>query len=691
YTDKQGQALCFIYRFEQTADHKTTATPNKLFLPLTFCDNNQGKQAWCWQALPTPRPLYHLAALSQCVAKPVLICEGEKDADAAAQLFPDWVATTCLNGANAVKKSDWQILVGREIYIWPDHDETGHQFAQTICQQLFSLGQSEVKILRTPLSVCPNSDQAQATLVSRKQALVAGWGAADALAEGWTTAHAQLLGQSDQHWQCVENKSTVQTNKKEKPSQAQQLMKLLADVDVFHDSDKKAYATCKMTKYPEHVAIDSQYFQHWLAHQYFKQYQQAPTSQSIQVTLNALKGCALFANSCHTVYTRVAQHKDSIYINLANDRGEYIVVNHEGWKIVTEVPIKFCCTSMMRALPQPVSGRTLDTLWSFVNIPDPQDRKLVVVWLLECLRADTPFPILLLQGEQGCAKSTTQQRLRALIDPSRIDLRSAPRKIEDIFISAANNWCVSYNNLSHLSTQEQDAFCILATGGGYATRQLFTTAEEMVIEIKRPVILNGIGNLVTAQDLIDRCIALELPSITDQQRKTETELNDAFATVYPELLGALLDALMSTLKILPTVTLAEKPRMADFVALGVAAEMALNWPQGSFMSAYRRKHQQAMLLGLESSPVSQALLHYLENHDSYYGTFGVLLQTLTPYQPDYSHGWPRSGKGLADTLKRQGSALRSLGVQIHIDPKRHKKGYCVNITQRTTPSITFGV
>ncbi|MEE9452077.1 MAG: hypothetical protein V3V61_04885 [Gammaproteobacteria bacterium] len=684
YTNATGHALCFVYRFDHPQNSQDT---KKWFLPLTFCENQHGQQRWCWQGLNAPRPLYHLTALSQCPEKPVLICEGEKDADAAAQLFPDWVTTTCLNGANAVKKSDWKILVGREIYIWPDHDESGHRFAQTVCQQLLALGQHEIKVLQVPLMMHPQLGQKQATLVKRKQPLIAGWGAADALAEGWTAAHTQLLCES--HWQCVGNKSTVTCDKRNKPSQAQQLMVLLADVDVFHDDDKKTYATCKMGKCIEHVAINSAYFQHWLAHRYFKQYQQAPTSQNIQITLNALKGCALFANPCYTVYTRVAQHKDSIYINLANEHGEFIAVNCEGWDIVKDVPIKFRKTSMMRSLPQPESGGTLDPLWSFVNIPDAQDRKLVLVWLLECFRANTPFPILLLQGEQGCAKSTTQQRLRALIDPSCINLRSAPRKIEDIFIGAANNWCVSYNNLSYLSSQEQDAFCTLATGGGYATRQLFTTAEEMVIEIKRPVILNGIGNLVTAQDLIDRCIVLELPPITDQQRKTETELNTAFAKVYPQLLGALLDVLAKTLKILPTVVLAEKPRMADFVALGTAVETALNWPSGSFIQAYQANQAKAMLSGLESSLVSQALLTYLESHESYYGTFATLLETLTPYQPGYAHNWPRSAKGLAEALRRQNSALRSLGVQIHMESQRRKKGYYVNITQISVPSMTL--
>ncbi|MEE9451634.1 MAG: hypothetical protein V3V61_02630, partial [Gammaproteobacteria bacterium] len=513
YTDEQGQTLCFISRFEHRTDHNTTATPNKCFLPLTFCKNNQGKQGWRWQGLLTPRPLYHLTALSQCPTKPVLICEGEKDADAAATLFPHWITTTCLNGARAVKKTDWQPLIGRDIWIWPDNDTTGTQFARTVSQHLFSLGQTQLKVLKVPLAVCADQDNGQAILSKRKTSLLSGWGAADALAEGWTSTHAQLLSACDSHWQCMNSNPTTTSNQHDKPSQIQQLMTLLNQVDVFHNEDEHAYVSYQQASHTKHIAIDNPKFQHWLAHQYFKQYQQAPTAHSLQTALNTLKGQALYNSTCHTVYTRIAQDKDNIYINLADDLGQSIVVNAQGWEIVQEVPVKFYRSPMMRALPQPVNGGSLQTLWSFVNVPDEQDRKLLLVWLLECFRSNTPFPVLLLQGEQGSAKSTTQQRLRTLIDPSRVDLRAAPHKIEDIFISTANNWCVSYNNLSHLSTKEQDAFCILATGGGYATRQLFTNTEEIIIEIKRPVMLNGISHLASAQDFIDRCIILECPPI----------------------------------------------------------------------------------------------------------------------------------------------------------------------------------
>lgn len=120
YRDATGGLLCLVYRFEPGQ-----ASERKQFVPLTWCKNAQGKHEWRWQGLNSPKPLYNLPGL---VSKPdalVIVCEGEKAADAAAVLFPAAVTTTMLNGAQAPGKTDWSPLAGRNVWCWRDNDEPG--------------------------------------------------------------------------------------------------------------------------------------------------------------------------------------------------------------------------------------------------------------------------------------------------------------------------------------------------------------------------------------------------------------------------------------------------------------------------------------------------------------------------------------------------------------------------------------
>ena len=80
-------------------------------------------------------------------------------------------------------------------------------------------------------------------------------------------------------------------------------------------------------------------------------------------------------------------------------------------------------------------------------------------------------------------------------------------------IAASNSWCLAFDNLSHLADWQSDALCRISTGGGLATRELYTDQDETILDVQRPIILNGIEEIVTRNDLLDRSISKYLPSI----------------------------------------------------------------------------------------------------------------------------------------------------------------------------------
>ena len=68
-----------------------------------------------------------------------------------------------------------------------------------------------------------------------------------------------------------------------------------------------------------------------------------------------------------------------------------------------------------------------------------------------------------------------------------------------------------------------DSLCRLSTGGGFATRTLYSNDEETFLDATRPVILTGITDFVSRGDLIDRSLFLHLPVIPEEKRRSERQ------------------------------------------------------------------------------------------------------------------------------------------------------------------------
>jgi putative DNA primase/helicase len=131
YCDAGGAPMFWVLRF-----HKSDGS--KEFRPLTVWRDAQGLH-WRWKSVPPPWPLYNLDKLAGRPDAPVIICEGEKSAEAAAVIFPKSVAVTAPGGANAADKADWSVLRGRTVLLWPDDDAPGLTYGGKVCAMLAAL------------------------------------------------------------------------------------------------------------------------------------------------------------------------------------------------------------------------------------------------------------------------------------------------------------------------------------------------------------------------------------------------------------------------------------------------------------------------------------------------------------------------------------------------------------------------
>src|SRR5262249_15400913 len=178
--------------------------------------------------------------------------------------------------------------------------------------------------------------------------------------------------------------------------------------------------------------------------------------------------------------------------------------------------------------------------------------------------------------------------------------------------AAHNGWLVGYDNLSDLPSWLSDALCRLATGGGFGTRQLYTDEEETLFDSVRPVLLTSIADVVTAPDLLDRCLFLRLAPISEQQRRTDEELDARLASLWPRLLVGLWAAVSRGLRLRSQVRPEGLPRMAGFALFAEAVCRALGYPPGAFLAALESSRYDADAVALETFLIVPVLRRLLE-------------------------------------------------------------------------------
>ncbi len=459
-----------------------------------------------------------------------------------------------------------------------------------------------------------------------------------------------------------------------KPSQSDELVKAARETgELFHDPAGTPYADVVApapTEHHEILRIRSRIFRIWLAGRYWRANGRPAGGQGLTDAIDVLSALALFEGPERQVGLRIVKHRGAIYVDLADDRWRVIEIDLAGWRILDRSPIPFRRPRGMRPLPEPVTGGTVEELREFVNVTDDDQYHLLAGWLVGTFRPSGPYIVLVLTGEQDSAKTTTARLLRLLIDPNEVGDRTLARDEQSMAIGASNSWIASWDNVSTLQDWQSDALARLASGAGFGTRQLYSDDEEFLVHVARPIILNGIGGIVTRPDLMDRSIVIDLASIPEDRRRKEDEFYGALEAARPRILGALLDAASAAFAREDQVVIKRLPRMADATTWITAAEGALGWPERSFLSAYRVNRANSRELTLEASPLAAPLRLLLKDAD-WSGTSAELLKALEQRVDEAvvkRRDWPKTARGLSVEVRRLAPDLRKVqGIDVILD------------------------
>jgi 5S rRNA maturation endonuclease (ribonuclease M5) len=645
--------------------------------------HSKGGHVWKMQGVRlVPYRLPELMAADKAAV--VFIVEGEKDADRLVQ--GGLVATCNPGGAGKWKDQFNEHLRGRRVVIIADKDAPGRKHAAQVARSLIGVA-SEVRRIEIPGEKVKDAyDWFEADGTIEKLIELVGQAAPFDPQE---VPDEQQNGYGTDEGDDGDNDAE---EKEERFSQAQLLVNLTADVGLWHDADI-AYATIKVQGHRENHLVNGKGFRTWLARQFWLNFKKVPGAQALQDALGVLCGKALYEGEQRAVAVRVAEHGGAIYLDLAGEDWQVVKVTAQGWDLVDDPPVMFIRKRGMLPLPVPVKGGSVGELRRFINVKNQHDFILMVAWMVTALRGRGPYPVQAIHGEQGSCKSTAQKMQRALVDPNKSPLRSEPKEPRDLMIAASNSLVVGFDNLSHIPNWLSDALCRLSTGGGFSTRELFSDAEEMIFDAMRPLMFNGIEDVATRPDLLDRSVLITLSAIGEDERKPEDELWRDFHEARPRILGALLDAVTAGLANINTVKLDHLPRMADFAKWVTACEPGLGWVPGTFMGAYLGNRATANDSAIESSAIGVMMVKLMENRDTYTGTakemMEILEEALAKDKSGNSKvpaGWPKSARAFSGEVRRIAPNLRATGINVSFGAHT-KRGTPITLERKgETPS-----
>jgi len=657
YVDEGGELLFQVCRFSPKAFRQRRP---------------DGDGGWEWKLGKTRRVLYRLPKVLEAAnaGDKVCVVEGERDVHA---LEGAGVAATCNPGGVGKWRDEYsEALRGARVAVIADRDEPGRKHAQEVARSLDNVA-AEVQIFE-PAEGKDISDHLAAgkalgelVKVEREPAKVKPEREVTTL-----TVEDILKAAGVDDAGGIESPKDLLAALKGGAKVADRLVEMVreAGVQLFHDENRIAYAMVEIDGHTETHRVASREFSLYVRQLYHEQAESVLPTQARKDAEGLLEAQAVFEGVTLPVHMRVAGDSGAIYVDLGDDQWRAIRITAQGWEVLAQHPVRFRRTGGMAPLPTPLPGGSLDELCNLLNLEADTDRRLVIAWLLGAARPGAPYAVLELTGEEGTAKSTAAKALRAMIDPSSTPLRRCPTKSDDLFVSANASWVAAFDNVSGVQQWLSDDLCRLATGGGQSKRELFTDEGEHLIDVRRPVILNGIEEIATKGDLLRRTLRVELPLIEEEGRLTEDEFWADFNGIHPRLLGALCDALSCALRRVGGVKIERKPSMADLALWVTAAEPALGWADGAFLDAYEGRRNEAHEIVIESELAGPHIRRLCDA--GFEGVAGAMLAELDEMVDGNTRRrteWPKSPQGLVGVLKRLSPALRKLGFTV--DHGRH--------------------
>ena len=471
----------------------------------------------------------------------------------------------------------------------------------------------------------------------------------------------------------IENKNEDDSGKK---SQADKLLELVfsnPNIVFFRDQLDRIYVQFPVKDHLEIRFCRSATFKRWLSALFWDHYEKAPNKDAIGNALNVIEGRSHAEGEQINLFNRVALLEYSeLWYDLADKNWRAVKVTESGWEIIHKTPILFRREAHQKETVEPISGGDIKEFLNFVNVQGKDQEILMLVWLVSAFIPGFPHPIPVFFGAQGSAKSTTCKLLRKLVDPSKVEVLGFPNAITELVQQLSHHWCPVYDNASQIPEKISDELCKVVTGGGFSKRELYSDDDDIIYQMQRSLIINGISLVATKPDLLERSIMFKLDRVPREKRRTEKRLYSEFKQALPHIMGGIFDILVKVLKIVPTIEVEDPSRMADFCIWGSAAAKVLGYTQEEFLEAYDNNLEMQNFEVLASDPVSRTLIVLMDDRSEWMGEPEHLLKDLKVIAEQLSidpsdKSFPKNGQWLTKRLNKLETNLSEIGIKLNRD------------------------
>jgi hypothetical protein len=321
------------------------------------------------------------------------------------------------------------------------------------------------------------------------------------------------------YWEWEEREEGREEEKGERRNQADRLMGYaLQDASaLFTDQHGAQHALVD----GEPLPLNSRCYS-WLRRLMWEQEERAVNGEYLKTAAGTLAAHAEFSGNVRELHTRAAWHEGTLYYEL--HPGQVVKVGVSGWGFAENPPVLFRHFPNLKALPDPEPGGSLDVIVEFVNLKGERDRRLFTAYLATVPLPHVGRPILNAAGAMGSGKTTLRRVVKRTWDPTAPEtVRADPR---DFLQKASYAFAVMLDNQNAIPEWAADTLCRLVTGEADSKRRLYTDDEDVIVELRRAVLLNGINVPTDRGDVLDRSL-VELERIPDGERRTEEELRIA--------------------------------------------------------------------------------------------------------------------------------------------------------------------